>query len=89
MHFLSFSNCRGPYRPDGRPLRTCAGYPRVRDAVPRVRRQEEKAEVACPLLRHQRGPRPRPRPRLPGRAGAAVGHRLVQRQAEDREHTSQ
>ena len=89
MHFLSFSICRGPYRPDGRPLRTCAGYPRVRDAVPRVRRQEEEAEVTCPLLRHQRGPRPRPRPRLPARARAAVGHCLVQQQAEDREHTSQ
>ena len=87
MHFLSFSICRGPYRPDGRPLRTCAGYPRVRDAVPRVRRQEEEAEVTCPLLRHQRGPRPRPR--LPARARAAVGQRLVQQQAEDREHTSQ
>ena len=75
--------CRGPYRPDGRPLRTCAGYPRVRDAVPRVRRQEEEAEVTCALLR------PRPRPRLPGRARAALGRCLVQQQAEDREHTSQ
>ena len=85
MHFLSFSICRGPYRPDGRPLRTCAGYPRVRDAVPRVRRQEEEAEVTWALPRHQRGPRPR----LPARARAAVGHCLVQQQAEDREHTSQ
>ena len=85
MLILTILICRGSHRPDGRPVRTCAGYPRVRDAVPRVRRQEEEAEVTCPLLRHQRGRRPR----LPARARAAVGQRLVQPPAEDREHTSQ